>query len=84
MPIVINRIVREFLTQLLAFSKNVGLSEHSNPLNDGLKISIASLLYEPKYIEVTFPYDKDDEFSDFQGKDITGTITGATATVGTN
>ena len=37
--------------------------------------------YEPKYIEVTFPYDKDDEFSDFQGKDITGTITGATATV---
>ena len=37
--------------------------------------------YEPKYIEVTFPYDKDSEFSDFQGKDITGTITGATATV---
>ena len=37
--------------------------------------------YEPQYIEVTFPYDKDDEFSDFQGKDITGTITGATATV---
>jgi len=37
--------------------------------------------YEPQYIEVTFPYDKDSEFSDFQGKDITGTITGATATV---
>ena len=32
-------------------------------------------------VEVTFPYDKDEEFSDFQGKDITGTITGATATV---
>jgi hypothetical protein len=37
--------------------------------------------YEPKYIEVTLPYDQDEAFSNFQGKDITGTITGATATV---
>ena len=37
--------------------------------------------YEPKYIEVTLPYDNDSAFSDFQGKDITGTITGSTATV---
>ena len=37
--------------------------------------------YEPRYIEVIFPYDNDSAFSDFQGKDITGTITGATATV---
>jgi len=37
--------------------------------------------YEPKYIEVIVPYDQDEAFSNFQGKDITGTITGATATV---
>jgi len=37
--------------------------------------------YQPIYIEVTIPYDQDEAFSDFQGKDITGTITGATATV---
>jgi len=37
--------------------------------------------YQPLFIEVTIPYDQDEAFSDFQGKDITGTITGATATV---
>jgi len=37
--------------------------------------------YQPKYIEVTFPYDQDEAFSNFQGRDITGTITGSTATV---
>ena len=37
--------------------------------------------YQPKYIEVTFPYNQDEAFSNFQGQDITGTITGATATV---
>jgi hypothetical protein len=37
--------------------------------------------FEPQYIEVTFPYNQDEAFSNFQGRDITGTITGATATV---
>ena len=39
---------------LKRFSENVGLSEHSNIEDDGLKISIASLLFKPKYIERHF------------------------------
>lgn len=36
------------------FAKNVGFSEHSNSEKNGIKISIASLLYKPKYIERHF------------------------------
>ena len=53
-PTPINEAHLERINFLKKFSKNVGLSEHSNPLNDGLKISIASLIYEPKYIERHF------------------------------
>ena len=35
----------------------------------------------PEYIELTFDYDKDSEFSDYAGKEITGSISGATAIV---
>ena len=37
--------------------------------------------YQPRYIEVIVDYNKDSAFSDYAGKDITGTISGATATV---
>ena len=37
--------------------------------------------FTPRYIEVTVDYEKDSEFEDFAGMDITGSITGATATV---
>ena len=37
--------------------------------------------FEPKYIEVTVDYEKDSEFENFAGRNITGSITGATATV---
>ncbi len=36
------------------FSENVGLSEHSNTKDTGLKISLASLVFKPKYIERHF------------------------------
>lgn len=45
----LNRI--KFLQNL---SDNVGLSEHSNSQDTGLKVSIASLLFKPKYIERHF------------------------------
>ena len=35
----------------------------------------------PKYIETVWDYDKDSEFSDYAGKEITGSISGATAIV---
>ena len=53
-PTPINEAHLDRINFLKKYSKNVGLSEHSNPTNDGLKISIASLLYEPKYIERHF------------------------------
>ena len=37
--------------------------------------------FTPRYVEVTVDYEKDSEFQDFAGMDITGSITGATATV---
>ncbi len=41
----------EFLKK---YSDNIGMSEHSNPSINGLKISVASLVYNPKYIERHF------------------------------
>ena len=37
--------------------------------------------FEPKYIEVIVDYEKDSAFNDFAGRNITGSITGATALV---
>ena len=36
------------------YSDNIGMSEHSNPSINSLKISISSLMYNPKYIERHF------------------------------
>ena len=53
-PTPINEAHLDRINFLRNFSDNVGLSEHSNPSIDKLKISIASLIYKPKYIERHF------------------------------
>ncbi len=53
-PTPINEAHLDRMNFLKKFSQNVGLSEHSNPAINGLKISIASLIYDPKYIERHF------------------------------
>lgn len=53
-PTPMNEVHLERIDHLRKFSKNVGLSEHSNSDRDGLKISIASLMYDVKYIERHF------------------------------
>jgi sialic acid synthase SpsE len=53
-PTPLDQAHLERINYLKKFSKNVGLSEHSSFEIDGLKISIASLLYKPKYIERHF------------------------------
>lgn len=54
----------ERINYLREFTDNVGLSEHSNPEQNGLKISIASLLYNPNYIERHFTILKQDQSKD--------------------
>jgi sialic acid synthase SpsE len=54
----------ERMNFLREFTHNVGLSEHSNPEKHGLKISIASLLYKPTYIERHFTILKQDQSKD--------------------
>lgn len=53
-PTPIEQAHLERINYLRKFTKNVGISEHSNSEKDGLKVSIASLLYKPKYIERHF------------------------------
>ena len=53
-PTPINEAHLDRIDFLRNFCNNVGLSEHSNPSIDELKISIASLIYKPKYIERHF------------------------------
>lgn len=53
-PTPINEAHLDRIDFLKKYSNNIGLSEHSNPNTSGLKISIASLLYQPKYIERHF------------------------------
>lgn len=53
-PTPIEQAHLERINYLRKFTKNVGISEHSNSEKDGLKVSIASLAYEPKYIERHF------------------------------
>ena len=60
-PTPLSEVHLDRINYLRNFSKNVGLSEHSNSDKDGLKISISSLLYDVKYIERHFtilPKDK--------------------------
>ena len=53
-PTPINEAHLNRIEYLKKFSENVGMSEHSNSSKDGLKISISSLVYKPKYIERHF------------------------------
>jgi len=53
-PTPLSEVHLDRIEFLRNFSKNVGLSEHSNSEKDGLKISIASLIYDVKYIERHF------------------------------
>ena len=53
-PTPINEAHLDRMSYLKKFSNDVGMSEHSNPDKDGLKISISSLMYKPKYIERHF------------------------------
>ena len=53
-PTSINDVNLDRINYLKSFSENVGLSEHSNSERDGLKISIAALSYDVKYIERHF------------------------------
>ena len=60
-PTPLTEVHLDRINFLRNFSKNVGLSEHSNSDKDGLKISISSLMYDVKYIERHFtilPKDK--------------------------
>jgi len=63
-PTPIEEAHLERINFLKKITKNVGLSEHSNPEKDGLKISISALLYEPKYIERHFTILKQSESKD--------------------
>jgi len=63
-PTPINEAHLERINFLRFFTKNVGLSEHSNPAINGLKISIASLLYDPCYIERHFTILKQSDSKD--------------------
>lgn len=53
-PTPLTEVHLERINYLRNFSKNVGMSEHSNSDKDGLKISISSLIYDVKYIERHF------------------------------
>lgn len=53
-PTPINEVHLDRINYLKSLSENVGLSEHSNSENTGLKISIAALSYNIKYIERHF------------------------------
>ena len=53
-PTPLNEAHLDRMKFLKTLSNNIGLSEHSNPKENSLKISIASLVYKPKYIERHF------------------------------
>ena len=60
-PTPLSEVHLDRIDHLRSYSKNVGLSEHSNSDVDDLKISISSLMYDVKYIERHFtilPKDK--------------------------
>ena len=53
-PTPITEAHLERMNFLKNYSDNIGMSEHSNPSINSLKISISSLMYNPKYIERHF------------------------------
>ena len=63
-PTPLSEVHLDRINYLRNFSKNVGLSEHSNSDKDGLKISISSLLYDVKYIERHFTILSKDQTKD--------------------
>ena len=63
-PTPLSEVHLDRIEYLRDFSKNVGLSEHSNSDLDGLKISISSLMYAVKYIERHFTILEKDQTKD--------------------